>query len=409
MDQNLKKIKVGYVIQRFHPFKGGAEQNMYALAYRMGREGNDVTVVTTNVKFRNETLPSNEIYNGMKIVRNWSLNEQLYAGFYPGLLPYLLKNQFDVIHASGIGFLWREFCLIIKKIVSRKTKFIVTPHGPFMAVNNKDGFRGFAKKVYTFFLRLFIPWLYDVVIAVNPKQVEWMTKEYGINPNKIFILPNGIDKSYLEEDIIEHSSEDKIVITYLNRHEWYKGIHNVIEAINNIKQKGLVSKSFEFWIMGRAGNYTPKLTEMVEEYSLQENVKFIFSPSDEERDRIFYEDSQINILPSNWEATGITLVEAMAKGNVLITTFQNEAAEIIIKQGENGFIYNYSDIEKLTEILAKLINDHKTLQNIRKNNIEAAKDFTWEAIFPEYLSLVESLTNKLNNATVISSETTKDV
>jgi len=391
----MEKIKIAYVIQRFHPFKGGAEQNTYALASRMAKQGNDVTVVTTNVKFRNEKLTKTEIFEGMNIIRHWSLNEQLYAGFYPGLLPYLLNNKFDVIHSSGIGFLWREVCLVIKKIVSGKnTKFIVTPHGPFMAVNNTEGHRGFAKKAYTAVLRLFIPWLYDVVIAVNPKQVEWMTKEYGINPSKIFILPNGIDVNYIEETIHEHTEEDKVVITYLNRHEWYKGIHNVIEAVHNIKEKGLNSRRFEFWIMGRAGNYTPKLNEMVDNYDLSENVKFIFSPTDEERDRIFYEESEINILPSNWEATGITLVEAMAKGNVLITTFQNEAAEIIIKQGENGYIYDYTDIDKLTEILTELINDFKLTQKIRKNNIQAAKDFTWEAIFPEYLSLIESLTNK---------------
>lgn len=409
METPEKKIKVGYVIQRFHPFKGGAEQNMYALATRMAKQGHEVTVVTTNVKFRNETLPSTEIHKGMKIVRNWSLNEQLYAGFYPGLLPYLLKNQFDVIHASGIGFLWREWCLIIKKIFSRKTRFIVTPHGPFMAVNNTEGFRGFAKKFYTFFLRLFIPWLYDVVIAVNPKQVEWMTKEYGINPNKIFILPNGIDVDYLEQELHEHTREEKIIITYLNRHEWYKGIHNVIEAIHNIEDNKLTDKKFEFWIMGRAGNYTPKLTEMVDEYNLQDYIKFVFSPSDEERDRIFYEESQINILPSNWEATGITLVEAMAKGNILITTYQNEAAEIIIKQGENGYIYNYTDIDKLTEILTELINDYELRQQIRRNNIEAAKDFTWEAIFPEYLSLVESLSNKITSKINNTSETKENV
>ncbi len=391
----MSKIKIGYVIQRFHPFKGGAEQNMYALAYRMGKQDHDVTVITTNVKFRNEKLPYHETYNGMKIVRNWSLNKQLYAGFYPGLLTYLLQNQFDVIHASGIGFAWREFCLIIKKIFSRgKTKFIVTPHGPFMAVNYDTGLRSIAKKSYTAILRLFIPWLYDVVIAVNPKQIEWMTKEYGINPEKIFIVPNGIDTNYIAENIYEHSNEEKTVITYMNRHEWYKGIHNVVEAVKNIRDNKLTEKRFEFWIMGRAGNYTPKLTEMVEEYNLKDYVKFVFSPSDEERDRIFYEESQINILPSNWEATGITLIEAMAKGNVIITTYQNEVAEIIIKEGENGYIYNYTDIDKLTEILVNLINDYELRQKIREKNLEEAKNFTWEAIFPEYLTLVENIIRK---------------
>src|SRR5260221_3209441 len=386
-----KKLKIAYVIQRFHPFRGGAEQNMFALAIRMVEEGHDVTVVTTNVRYRNEVLPKEETYKGIKIIRHWALNESLYAGFYPGLLPYLLRNKFDVIHSSGIGFLWREFCFVIKKIISPRTKFINTPHGPFMAVNSAEGFREFAKQTNTSILRFVIGWLYDVFIAVNPKQQEWMTKEYNIPVGKIFVVPNGIDKEYLESELFKHDKDDKVVITYMNRHEWYKGIQNVIEAINKIRNSKSEIQNFIFYIMGRAGNYTPKLTELIEKYQLDDYVKFIFSPTDEERDKIFYEESQINILPSNWEATGITLIEAMAKGNALVTTYQNEAAEIIIKEGENGFIYNYTDNDKLVEILEKLISNYDLRQKIRQNNIQAASDFTWEAVFPEYLTLVENL------------------
>lgn len=394
-------MKVAYITPRFHPFKGGAEQNIFALASRVAKLGHSVTILTTNVKFNKESLPKEEFYKGMEIVRNWAPTEALYAGFYPGLLIELFKDKYDVIHSAGIGFFWREFCLILRKVFSKKkTKFIVTPNGPFMALNDKGGLRGLVRSVGTAFLKIYINWLYDVFVAVNPKQNEWMINLYHINPSKIKLVPNGIDESYIEKNIVEHKPEDKVVITYINRMEEYKGIQQVLKALDRLlntqswqpnRPKSLVMKlpEFAFYIMGRPGGFTTTLERMVKELNLREYVKFVLSPSDEERDKVFYNESQINILPSKWEATGIALLEAMAKGNVIVTTHQNEVADIIIHTGENGYVYDYPDIDKLTEILKELITNYDLRTKMRKKNIEMASQFTWESILPKYLEILK--------------------
>lgn len=390
------RVKIAYIIPRFFPFKGGAEENVHALSTRTALEGYDVTVVTTDVKFRNETLAKEEIVDGVKVVRNHAITNSLYSGFYPGLLPYLLKNDFDIIHTSGIGFFWREFCLIIEKITSRKkTKFITTPHGPFMSSGDDTNGRGIIRIVGTFVLKLYLNWLYDYFIEVNPKQRAWMKELYGIPDEKIVLVPNGITEGYIEKDIFEHKKSDKVVITYMNRMEWYKGIQDVIRAIAKLLDKRTVFEGdFVFYVMGKAGGYTEKLKALVEKYELGNYVKFIFHPSDEERDRIFYEESQINILPSRWEATGITLIEAMAKGNVIITTTANEASDILIKEGQNGFVYEYGNIDILKGILRKLISEYELRQRMRKKSLEMARKFTWESVMPQYLELIKKLEPK---------------
>jgi glycosyltransferase involved in cell wall biosynthesis len=384
-----KKIKIAYIIPRFYPFKGGAERNTEALAERMVKEGYDVTVITTDVRFRSEKLEREEVYKGIKIIRIHAWNKALYAGFYPGLLPFILKNKYDIIHTSGIGFLWREICLILKKLLSRKTKFVVTPHGPFMTLWDKKGFRGFARRFYTRVLRLFLNNLYDAMIEVTPKQKEWMISEYKINENKIFLVPNGIDQSYLSSELVEHKKDEKVIISFTGRMEWYKGAQDVIRALSKLVSASKLENNFEFIIMGRAGNYTAKLKELVEESDLKEKVRFVYSPTDEERDNILLNESQINVLPSKWEATGIVLIEAMAKGNVIISSSGNEGADLLIKEGDNGFIYDFGDTDSLAKILKKLINDYDLRQEMRKMNLTLAKNFSWESIFPKYLELIE--------------------
>jgi glycosyltransferase involved in cell wall biosynthesis len=387
--------KIAYIIPRFYPFKGGAEENIFALASRAVQKGHDVTVLTTSTKFRNENLERVQVYEGIKIVRFWSLNKALYAGFYPELLIHLIGNNYDIIHSSGIGFFWREFCLIIERITSRKTKFITTPHGPFMALGDTEGLRGAVRKYGTIILRAYLNRLYDYFIAINSKQYEWMEALYKINKEKIIVIPNGINSDYIEKEIVQHTPEDKVVITYLNRIEWYKGIQDVVKAIARLLDpRSTTSKNFVFYIMGKSGGYTQKLKELITELEVEEYVKFILHPTDEERDRIFLEESQINILPSKWEGTGITLIEAMAKGNVIITTTGNEAADILIKNGSNGFIYEFGDIDRLKDILKKLINDSALRQEMRKENLKLSHNFTWESVVPDYFKLLDKLLNK---------------
>lgn len=375
--------KIAYISPRFHPFKGGAEQNLFAFASHMAKTGNNVTILTAKVKFKNEQLLREEKFEGMKIIRHWAPNEALYAGFYPGLLFHLLTNHYNVIHTAGIGFLWREICLLIYKIFNRKTQFICTPHGPFMALNDTKGIRGFAKKWGTRILKMYLNRLYDKFIQVNNKQSEWMTTEYGISKDKIILIPNGINQNYIENEIIEHKNDEPVVITYMNRLEEYKGIHQVLKALNKLKQEKKLPNMI-FYIMGRPGGYSEMLRKMVNEFRLNNEVKFIESPSDEERDRIFKFESQVNILPSKFEATGIVLLEAMAKGNVPITTFQNEAYDIIMKNEESGYVYDYEDIDKLSEILFEITSNNELRKKMRISNLQMIKNFTWENVYWKY-------------------------
>ncbi|GAB4284377.1 MAG: glycosyltransferase family 4 protein [Candidatus Dojkabacteria bacterium] len=380
-------MKILYIIPRFHPFKGGAERHFLALAERMIKEGHDVSVYTSKIQFQDESLKSFENYNGIKIYRLWALNKSLYAGINPALLPKLIFNKFDIIHVSGFGFVWTEFCLGIKKLFAWRTKFYNTPHGPFLAFS-KGGLRGLIKKVYTLYLRIFIFFVYDKIFAVVPSQKSWMRSEYGISLKKIIVVPNGIDEKYIMSRKPEVKEDDPIILTYLNRMEKYKGIHKVIEAINILKNDTDLS-NFKFIIMGRPGGYTKKLLQMVDEYKLGNFVEFKISPSDEERDNVFLK-SQISILPSMWEATGIALIEAMAKGNVIITTLQNEAVDLIIKEGVSGFAYEYDDIITLSQILKKLIENFELRKKIILHNVEFAKNFTWEKSLESYVNLVKS-------------------
>jgi len=391
------QIKLVFITPRFHPFKGGAEQNTYQLATRSAAAGYDVTVLTTDMSPDERKLAKEDTHRGVKIVRLHRWNQQLNLGFYPALFWKLLQTPADIIHVgNGPGFMWQEFCLIFKHIFSPKTKFIITPHGPFLAARGRSDFkaqiRNFARALMQLYCKVIWPWMFDAVIQVNPKQSEWLQRDYNIPAAKIKLLPNGIDERLIvHAKDISDLADQPVVITYVGRLMLYKGVQQVIKALAEVREQiNDKGKLFKFIAMGKDVDLK-ELENIRKQFGVEDVVEFIEDPSDNQRDTILYSRSQIFILPSQWEATGIVLLEAMAKGNAIITTTGNEAADSLINEGENGYIYEYDNIEKLSTVLRILIQDATLRQKMVNLNLEKAKIFTWESIYPTYESLLNQI------------------
>lgn len=389
-------MKVAYLVPRFYPFKGGAEENCYQLAKRVTAAGHEVTVITTDFSPNDQILPATEIIEGMQVIRLHRWNRQLNLGFYPALLPTIWNLDADILHVeNGPGFIWQEFCLFWKRVFDHKLKIIVTPHGPFIASKNNTGIRGMiadlAKAVMPLYFKLTWPFIFDKLIAVTPKQDSWLTRDYGILPSKITVITNGIPAdTILDSKFINTSAP--VVITFTGRFEVYKGVQNILQAMAQIFSRAPeLKQKLKFIGMGRVGGYFETLQNMITELDLSDNVKLLQDPDNQTRDQILSEESQIHVLPSQWEATGIVLLEAMAKGNVILTTSANEGAEMLITPGKNGYIYNYDDVDTLAKDLTELALDADLRQRMINANLSKIHQFTWESVFKDYLQLLESL------------------
>lgn len=379
------KLDITYLIARFYPEQGGAEINCYEIARRMVKEGHNVTILTTNNA--KNSLPKNEDIEGMKIRRFRRLNNQYYLGFYPGLLRTLLSSKSNIIHVHGFGFLWHDICLVIKRFVHRKSLFINTPHGPFMAHGGYSLPKIVLKKMYTFFQRLFLNRLYDVVIQVNTQQYKWI-KDYGIKKEKIKYLSNGINEDQLNpvktsKTIEKYKLARRFVIAYTGRFEEYKGVQQVIKVLPRLVK---IKPNLRFVAMGRGGNYLPNLETLVKNLEMEKYVQFIINPDDKTRDEILAQ-SKIFVMPSRWEAFGISILEAMAKKCAVIST-QTEGGVFLIKDKENGLLYNFEDDKMLTKHIEKLLKDTNLLTRMQRLNYELAHNYLWENVAKDYQDMI---------------------
>lgn len=392
----MKKLKIGYVIKYFYPIKGGAENYILNLALNVKNDGHEVHVFTSDRKGKEVIEKKEEVYKGIKIHRfRPRLDLTLYLSFNPSLARTFLKEDLDIVHVSGFGFIWYDLILIIKKLKSRRTKFINTPHGPFMALSSYNFLFKILKVIYTKIQKIFLNWLYDIVLADNTFQWRWIIKD-GIDKQKIRLVPPGIRAERIEQKITEEEVSNFIqkyglkkafVISNLGRISEYKGIQDVISILPKLVR---IRPDIIFLIMGRDEGYVRTLKSQAERKRVLGYVRFITDISEEEK-FVALEVSNIFVFPSEWEAFGIAMLEAMTRGNALVST-RTEGGKFLVTEGVNGYLYNFGDTEKLFDLLKSLIENKEKLSHMKEENRKKAREFCWERIYEkQYLPILKSL------------------
>ena len=106
-------MKIAFISTYFHPIKGGAENNCFYIAKELAKT-HEVHIFTSDRK-DNLVLKNEEIVDNIHIHRFKTLfRYRYYLAFYPKMLRSILKKDLDIVHVHSLGFLWHDFCILLK-------------------------------------------------------------------------------------------------------------------------------------------------------------------------------------------------------------------------------------------------------------------------------------------------------
>jgi glycosyltransferase involved in cell wall biosynthesis len=370
-------MKIGFLIRYFKVGSGGAENYAYYLAKELAKNPkNEVHIFCSDAEEKEESLEGVKIHRAKE-----TLKLSYYFCLYPSITEKIKKENLDILHVVGFGFIQNE--ITVKKLQKSNPnlKVICTPHGPFMALRNYSLFGWVIKRIYT---PILINYLkdYDLFLEDNPCQNEWMKKEYKIPKEKIKFLPPGIPKEALTSSkkeimsvIKKYGLNDKFVIAYLGRIQKYKGLDQIIKVLPELKK---VKENILFVAMGRDVGDKERLEKLADSLSVKENVLFTGRVTDNEKFAIL-DLSEIFIFPSDWEAFGIVILEAMAHKNAILSS-RTEGGLFLIEENKNGLLFDYGNEEDFYKKLTILVENNNLRQAMQKNNPSKTKRFLWPTI-----------------------------
>ena len=202
-----------------------------------------------------------------------------------------------------------------------------------------------------------------------------------VTNKKIVITPNGYSLSQCVSEQVEH----QFTVLYVGRLNKTKGIENVIRLAKEIKNTDI-----RLIIVGSA-EFDIKYNKLVEEISVYDNIKWISKPLSKTALLSLYNISDVFYFPSQMEGSPLVVLDAIANGCVPVVSYAGSLIEII-KQEENGFIYDCDDFDSQLKAIMKLYSNKELYSKI-KNKVYKTKLKTWESTADMLYQLYEKANN----------------
>ncbi|AAM04604.1 TPA: glycosyltransferase [Methanosarcina acetivorans] len=159
-----------------------------------------------------------------------------------------------------------------------------------------------------------------------------------------------------------------------------KGFDFLIKAIKNTPD------NVHALIIGE-GPEKENLANLAEELNISDRIHFLGFVSEIEKFQ-YLQNSDIYVLSSVHEGFGIVLQEAMQVGLPIIST-DNGGQVDFIKEGKNGYLVRYGDVETLAGMINKFEQDNQLKINFTEYNKKEIKKFEDERICKEYLGMLD--------------------
>lgn len=208
----------------------------------------------------------------------------------------------------------------------------------------------------------------------------------NMDDKKINVIYNAVETDFKENKCIKN--EGRMNIIFVGNVMENKNQMEAIKALNSLDSNILEHVHLD--IVGSGDEiYINKLKDYINKNKLVKNVNFlghIKNVSD------IYQNYEIGIISSVKEGFGRVTIEYMSNGIIPIAS--NTGANVeIVKNNENGFIYELGNHLELAKIITLLYNDKKLRIDMNKISKKYVRDnFSIERLISELLEIYTKLT-----------------
>ena len=320
------------------PSYGGLENLVYSLAESLAREGVDVCIFSPSPGFLRPPPSGVRVYSmppGIKLLRTpfTRLLRSIFLMFK--VYTLMQKEEVDVVHVHQC-FPTLLYALLLK--VAGGKPLICTSHGEDIQVDRSSCYGVRRSKLISLML-WFLLKLLDAHVVVSKGMVRDAV-EAGTPFSKVHVIYNGIDLSKIPNipeswiharmQLFGINPKDFIIL-FLGRLHPKKRPELLVEAMPEIIKRIPSAKL----VLAGPGS-TVHLKLLAQKLGVLKNVVFTGFVSELVKWALIRR-CDVFVLPSQTEAFGISLVEAMACGKPVIAVKKNPFTEIVV-DGESGVL-----------------------------------------------------------------------
>jgi len=377
-------MRIAIVSMFYKPTIGGVEKVIEVLAKNYISKGHSVDVYCCDCDKYKRIKKKFEIIEGVRVYRSrYWLRLSFNTHIFPGVIWDLMTKKYDIIHSHVGAHDYVLFAGLASRL--KGVPHVHTTHCPWT-----DKFRPLAVRIPLFFTDNFFNYisfnLCDRIIAITPWEVPILKK--WVKEDKIRVLHNGMDGRLFKK--VDGSSFRKKVMKDPNNKLvlFFGRLHPTKAPDNFAKVARMICEErndIEFAMIGPDEGEMEKVKKIVDNH----DRIHVTGPWPYEEIEYMYQGSDVYVLSSYREGLPLTLFEAMASGLPVVATPVN-GVPYEMKDGVNGFLVGFGDLEAMKEKILKLLDDPKLAKKFSETNIEKVKGYTWDNIAEETLNIYRS-------------------
>jgi glycogen(starch) synthase len=375
--------------------EGGLARHVRKLSEGLVERGTEVHVLTRG----GEESPADEIVSGVHIHRviepkrpteltefvAWverMNSDMLAAGVELGdTFDFDLVHGHDWLVAMACDHLARRFdCPLV-------TTIHATEHGRHQGWVDKH------PQSYIHGVERWITNRSDRVIACSYYMREQVADIFGVDEERITVIPNGIDPDDLrfgEEPELarlrgEFAEPDEKLVLLIGRLVYEKGFQLALEAMPRVIAE---APGTRFLVAG-SGTHEEELRKQAEELELTEHGTFLGWIGDDVLHSL-YRIADVCVVPSIYEPFGLVALEAMASGCPCIVADTGGLREVVPDDGA-GLRFRARDPEALADVAVRVLCDAELGRRLVAEGLDHIRSFDWADVAADTAALYGDL------------------
>ena len=366
---------------------GGGAERTFQLSLSLIKAGIECTVLTTDLGLTSERIKA---MDGVNVIALPCLLKRYYIPRFSYKQIKQLVERADIVHLMGHWTFMNA--LVYLAAHSLNKPYVICPAGTLPIYGRSR----FIKKLYNWIIGSKIIRNANGHIAIAVNEINQF-QDYGVEVNKISIIPNGINVEDFQAANIadfrrKYGLGDAPFMLFVGRLNSIKGPDLLLRAFCNVKDK---FSNYHLVFAGPDGGMLSELKDMVIEFSASDRVHFLGYLGGADKSQA-YHAADLLVIPSRQEAMSIVVLEAGITGTPVLLTDQCGFDDIDAIDGggvvpatvdgiSRGLIANLKDPVKL-----KLKG-----KNLKKYTLE---NFTWDSVICKYLTLFHQIFDKIGRA-----------
>ncbi|MCI4336948.1 MAG: glycosyltransferase family 4 protein [Thermoplasmata archaeon] len=355
-------MKLAQLSTRYPPGPGGVERHVAEISRRLVARGHPVTAYATDLyqeypwRRLEPSVPREEVVQGVRVRRlpAWTLPGEFHYPFFRGLPRALDADRPDLLHAHTYGT--HHAAAARKYGRSHGVPYVLTAHfHPIWSIHG-GWLRHRLRSFYDH--RLAAPIVADAAtLIVQTHEEERLIREIGLELPKVATIPPGYtplpDPTPGDRPFSRSIGIEGPFVLFVGRLASNKGLGALVDAFSSLHRSDPTACLV---LVGEDGGELERVTSRVRQKGLGEWVRTPGFLSDERMLAAAFRESRVFALPSEYEAFGLVLLEAMAQGTPVVASRVGGIPEFV-EDGIAGLLVAPSDVNELAQALQQLWND----------------------------------------------------